>query len=259
MAERRPDAERQEGGSGRSTGTAIALRALRRDYGDTVALRNVSLELETGKTLTVLGPNGAGKTTLLRVLAGLLRPSSGRVSVLGAELPGDAWQIRNRVGYLGHQPLLYRELTVRENLRFHARLFGLGEDSSARIEQLLESVAVSLRGDDRVRELSAGLVQRVAVCRAVLHSPELLLLDEPFAHVDPEAAAALDPLIGPAAGRTRVLVTHDVAAGLADADQVLALGRDGAVRISGAADDHSADELSAVYERGARSRLEAPA
>ena len=243
--------------AGSPAGAAIALGALCRDYGDTVALRNVGLELEAGKTLTVLGPNGAGKTTLLRVLAGLLRPTSGRVSVLGAELPADAWRIRSQVGYLGHQPLLYRELTVRENLRFHARLFGLGGAAPARIEQLLESVALSPRGDDRVRELSAGMVQRLAVCRAVLHSPDLLLLDEPFAHVDPEAASALDPLIGPAAGRTRVLVTHDVAAGLAHADQVLALGRDGAVSISGAADDHSEDELRAVYEPGAR--LGAPA
>ena len=238
--------------AGAAAGSAIKLDGLRRDYGDTVALRGVSLELERGQTLTVLGPNGAGKTTLLRILAGLLRPTAGAVAVLDVELPRDAWKLRARIGFLGHQPLLYRELTVRENLNFHAQLFGLRDNGSARIEQLLDRVALSRRADDRVRELSAGMVQRLAVCRSVLHSPELLLLDEPLAHVDPEAAASLEPLIGPAAGRTRVMVTHDVAAGLAEADRVLALARDGSVRISGAADAYSEDELRAVYEPGAQ-------
>ncbi len=236
------------GGSPREP--AIAIAALRRDYGDTVALRSVSLELERGQTLTVLGPNGAGKTTLLRILAGLLRPTSGQVAVLGCSLPGEAWRIRSRIGYLGHQPLLYRELTLRENLRFHGRLFGLGDEGSERIEQLLHSVGLSRRADDRVRELSAGMVQRLAACRAILHSPELLLMDEPLAHVDPEAASALGPLIGPSADRTRVVVTHDVAAGLAEADQVLALARDGSVLTTGAADSYSEDELRATYAAG---------
>ncbi len=238
---------------------AISIDALRRDYGDTVALRRVSLDLRRGQTLTVLGPNGAGKTTLLRVLAGLLRPTSGRVAVLGCELPRDAWKVRGRIGYLGHQPLLYRELTARENLRFHARLFGLSNDGSERIERLLERVQLSGRADDRVRELSAGMVQRLAVCRAVLHSPELLLLDEPLAHVDPDAASALGPLIGPASGRTRVMVTHDVRVGLDEADQVLALARDGSVAISGAADAHSEEDLRAVYETRAETGAAHPA
>jgi ABC-type multidrug transport system ATPase subunit len=235
---------------GSSGQPAISVQGLRRTYGDTVALRRVSLELERGQTLTVLGPNGAGKTTLLRILAGLLRPTSGQVAVLGCSLPGEAWRIRSRIGYLGHQPLLYRELTLRENLRFHGRLFGLGDEGSERIEQLLHSVGLSRRADDRVRELSAGMVQRLAACRAILHSPELLLMDEPLAHVDPEAASALGPLIGPSADRTRVVVTHDVAAGLAEADQVLALARDGSVLTTGAADSYSEDELRATYAAG---------
>jgi len=226
---------------------AIRLTGLVREYGDAIALRGVSLELSEGRTLCVLGPNGAGKTTLLRILAGLLRPTAGGVEVLGGQIPRDSWKVRARIGYLGHQPLLYRELTPRENLRFHARLFGLSNDGSERIEELLVAVGLQRRADDRVRELSAGMVQRLAVCRAVLHSPELLLLDEPLAHIDPEAAATVGGLIAAEGGRTRVLVTHDVGAGLAEADQVLALDRTGAVAIAGEADAYSEEELSSVY------------
>ena len=176
-------------------------------------LRDVTLELRQGETLAVLGPNGAGKTTLLRVLATLLRPTAGEVSVLGCALPREAWKARGRIGYLGHEPLLYRDLTGAENLRFHARLHGLGGEAAERIAELLDRVGMSRRAGELVRNLSAGMVQRLAVCRAVLHEPELLLLDEPRSHLDPEAAAMVEPLLGSAPGRTRVLVTHDIDAG----------------------------------------------
>ena len=135
-----------------------------------------------GQTLVVFGPNGAGKSTLLRVLATLLRPHAGDVSVLGSMLPEQAWAVRGRIGLLGHEPLLYRELTARENLRFHARLHGVCE---ARVEELLQAVAMADRASEPLRSLSRGMVQRVAVARAVLHDPELLLLDEPYANLDP--------------------------------------------------------------------------
>jgi heme exporter protein A len=212
---------------------AIALRGLSREYGDRLVLRQVSLELSEGETLVVLGPNGAGKTTLLRILATLLRPSAGQASVLGAALPGEAWRARGRIGYLGHEPLLYRELTVAENLSFHGRLHGLGGDGERRARELLEQVAMDWCADERVTNLSAGMRQRVAVCRAALHEPELMLLDEPLAHLDPEAARLVAPLIGPADGRTRVLVTHDPEAGLAEADRVLGLRRNGSVGFTG--------------------------
>ena len=148
----------------------------------------------------MLGPNGAGKTTLLRVLATLLRPTAGEVSVLGCALPREAWKARGRIGYLGHEPLLYRDLTGAENLRFQARLHGLGGEAAERIAELLEQVGMSRRAGELVRNLSAGMVQRLAVCRAVLHEPELLLLDEPRSHLDPEAAAMVEPLLGSAPG-----------------------------------------------------------
>lgn len=214
---------------------AITASGLYRAYGDSWALRDVAVDLPAGETLAVIGPNGAGKSTLLRVLAGLLRPTEGRVGVLGAELPREAWRIRARVGYLGHSPLLYRDLSAVENLAFGARLFGLGSAAEVRIAALLEAVGLSHRGSTHVIEMSAGMVQRLAICRAVLHDPELLVLDEPLANLDPAGAEAVSPLVGAASGRTRVVVTHDLDSALAEADRVLALRRDGTVAFEGEA------------------------
>ncbi|HWT90750.1 MAG TPA: ABC transporter ATP-binding protein, partial [Solirubrobacterales bacterium] len=159
---------------------AIAVAGLRRDYGDRPALDGVGFELAPNASLVVLGPNGAGKTTLLRILATLLRPSGGEVRVLGCALTSEAWKLRGRIGYLGHEPLLYRDLSGRENLRFQARLHGIGREAAeARIEELLRAVGMQRRADERVAELSAGMRQRLSICRCVLHEPELLLLDEP--------------------------------------------------------------------------------
>jgi heme exporter protein A len=193
---------------------------LTRRYGDRVALDRVSFSVREGSTLAVFGPNGAGKTTLLKVLSTLLRPHEGSVNVLGCSLPDEAWKLRGQIGYLGHEPTLYRSLTARENLRFAARLHGVGDE---RVDDLLAAVGLSRRGDDRVEEFTRGMKQRVAAARSVLHSPRLLLLDEPWSAVDPHAVGLLEPLIGRASGATRILVTHDVARGRAEADQVLAI------------------------------------
>jgi len=204
---------------------AIELRGLRRDYGERAALAGVDLSLRRGETLLVVGPNGAGKTTLLRVLATLLRPSSGAARVLGAALPGEAWKVRGRIGLLGHDALLYRDLSGRENLRFHARLHGIGREAAeTRIAELLAAAGMTRRADDRVAELSAGMRQRLAICRCVLHEPELLLLDEPDSNLDSEGRELAQGLIGPAPERTRVLVSHDPERFRAECDQVLRLG-----------------------------------
>ncbi len=204
---------------------AIAVAALRRDYGDRPALDGVGFELPAGASLVVLGPNGAGKTTLLRILATLLRPSGGEATVLGCSLPSEAWKLRGRIGYLGHEPLLYRDLSGRENLRFQARLHGVDRDAAEeRIEDLLGAVGMERRADERVAELSAGMRQRLSICRCVLHEPELLLLDEPDSNLDVEGRELARALIGPGTGRTRVVVTHDPERHLPEADQVLRLG-----------------------------------
>ncbi|MEA2146871.1 MAG: heme exporter protein, partial [Solirubrobacteraceae bacterium] len=201
----------------------IELRGLVRHFGERTALRTVSLTLPRGATLAVLGHNGAGKSTLLRILATLLRPHGGEVSVLGESIPRRAFAVRGRIGLLGHDPLLYRDLTGRENLTYHARLHGVGLE---RVAELLAHVVMERRADEPVRGLSRGMVQRLAVCRAVLHRPEVLLLDEPRANLDPGAAELVESLIGRGAGVTRVLTSHEPRAALAEADLVLGL-RDG--------------------------------
>ena len=202
---------------------AIELRGLARHFGERTALRDVSVVVPAGATLAVLGRNGAGKSTLLRILATLLRPHQGEVAVLGEPLPRRAFAVRARLGLLAHEPLLYRDLSGRENLRYHARLYCLPEE---RVEQVLDAVKMGGRGDDPVRLLSRGMVQRLAVCRAVLHDPEVLLLDEPRANLDPAATGLVEPLIGRVSGRTRVLTSHDPQGALAEADLALGL-RDG--------------------------------
>jgi heme exporter protein A len=232
-------------GAGRQP-PAIELRALRRDYGELPVLLGVSLEVTSGEALAVIGPNGAGKTTLLRVLATLLRPTAGEIRVLGATLPHEGWRARGRIGFVGHEPLLYRELSVRENLRFNARLHGVAATEEA-IAEVLRQAGLTRRADEIVRNLSAGMVQRAAICRAVLHDPELLLLDEPLAHLDPDAAALVSRLIDRRPGRTRVVVSHDPDGALAEADQALALRADGTVGYAGPAAGLSPGDARAIY------------
>jgi heme exporter protein A len=221
---------------------ALELEGLARHYGEREALSDVSLSLAEGQTLVVFGPNGAGKTTLLRVLATLLRPHAGNIRVLGSKLPEQAWAIRGQIGLLGHEPLLYRELTARENLRFHARLHGVEEH---RVSEVLAAVAMGARANEPLRTLSRGMVQRVAVARAVLHDPELLLLDEPNSNLDPAAVELVAPLIGASSGRTRVICSHDPTGGLAEADVVLGLraGRPALLRTAAEVDRDDVAEL----------------
>jgi heme exporter protein A len=172
-----------------------------------------------------------------------LRPHAGSARVFGRELPGEGWAVRGRVGLLGHDPLLYRDLTARENLRFHARLHGVGAE---RVDELLDRVGMARRADEPVHTLSRGMVQRVAVARAVLHDPALLLLDEPRANLDPAAADLVEPLIGTGSGRTRVVTSHDPAGGLSEADLALGL-RDGAPALLAPARDVAVHEIGALY------------
>ncbi len=214
---------------------AVELTDLGRAYGERVALAGVTLTLPRGATLAVFGANGAGKTTLLRILATLLRPHHGVARVLGREVPREGWAVRGRIGFLGHEPLLYRDLTARENLRFHARLHGV---ALSRVDELLDAVGLRARADDPVHTFSRGMIQRTAVCRAVLHAPELLLLDEPFAGLDPGATALVAPLLD---GTTRVVITHDVNAG---ADVKLGLRGGRVAFCSRSATD---DDIRALY------------
>lgn len=225
--------------------TALELEGLSRRFGEREALDDVSLTLEPGQTLVVFGPNGAGKSTLLRVLSTLLRPSSGHASVFGHDVVKEGWAVRGRIGFLGHQALCYEDLTARENLTYHARLHGLRRPER-RIDELLAATGLAGRADDRATTFSRGMLQRLAVCRAVLHGPELLLLDEPRSGLDPAAAETVEPLIGRESGMTRVVASHDPAGGLAEGDLALGL-RDGRAELFGPAAGFGPAEIGELY------------
>jgi heme exporter protein A len=223
---------------------AIELRGLGRRFGDRTALQGITLTLQQGQTLAVLGHNGAGKSTLLRILATLLRPHEGEAMILGEPLPRNGYKTRPKIGFLGHEPLLYRDLSGRENLRYHARLHGIPD---ARVAAVLEAVGMQRRADEPVRLLSRGMVQRLAIARATLHDPPVLLLDEPRANLDPGAADLIEPLIGRASGKTRVITSHDPKHALAESDLALGL-KDGRQVLLGPPAQVGAD-ANALYLR----------
>ncbi|MFW6083000.1 MAG: heme ABC exporter ATP-binding protein CcmA [Chloroflexota bacterium] len=202
----------------------IEVRALTKRFGLHTALDEITLSVEQGETAALVGPNGAGKTTLLRVLATLSRPSSGSVMVAGHGLPSEGQAARRRIGFVSHQTLLYDDLTATQNLRFYARMYDL-QPAADRIDTLVELVGLRLRQDDLVRTYSRGMKQRLAVARAVLHQPDLLLLDEPFTGLDPEGVETLRYLLGELSvdGCTILLATHRLGRALAMSDRVLVL------------------------------------
>jgi heme exporter protein A len=198
-----------------SAPAALEVRDVERSFGHVRALRGVGFALRAGESLAVFGPNGAGKTTLLRILAGLLRPLRGEVLLDGRPLErGDAAH-RRQVGLIAHYSLLYDGLTAAENLAFYARLYGLA-DRDATVRRALEGVGLADRADDAAGTFSRGMVQRLAIARALLHEPRIVLLDEPFSGLDQRAAATLRDLLMRlrAERRTMVLVTHNIDEGL---------------------------------------------
>jgi heme ABC exporter ATP-binding subunit CcmA len=203
---------------------AVVARDVRKTFEFKPVLRGVSLMIPTGATVALLGPNGAGKTTLLRILATLARPSAGAVTIDGLDLRRDAQAIRQRIGFLGHQPLLYEELTAEENLDFFARMHGV-QHRQARVDALIERVGLRTKAKDRVRDLSRGQTQRLALARALLHEPSLLLLDEPDSGLDEQGIALLEEILREraTAGLTAIFTTHDLAWGLRVADRAVAL------------------------------------
>lgn len=201
---------------------AIQTRNLERRFGAQRVLRGVNLDLLRGHGLALFGSNGAGKTTLLRVLAGLLSPSRGTVTILGVDLPGTA-RLRGRIGLVAHDALLYSDLTARENLSHYCRLYRVNQPE--RINEMLAAVELSAAADRLVRTYSRGMVQRLALARALLHRPELLLLDEPFTGLDPGGTALLVDLLRRLkdSGVTMAFTTHDMERGLEIADRAILL------------------------------------
>lgn len=190
----------------------ILVSKLVKRFGLKTVLRGLDFEVQPGGFVALLGPNGAGKTTFLRILASLSRPTLGRVQVAGHKLPGQAAAVRRRLGVLTHQPLLYGDLTAQENLLFYGRLFNV-DRLDKRVAEVLEMVGLAHRRADLVRTFSRGMQQRLAIARAVIHNPQVLLLDEPYTGLDQDASAMLDGVLQAVAaqGRTVVMTSHDLA------------------------------------------------
>jgi heme ABC exporter ATP-binding subunit CcmA len=205
----------------------ITVRKLVKRFGMKTVLKGMDFSVETGEFVALLGPNGAGKTTFLRILASLSRPSLGSVIIAGYSLPGQASAIRRKLGVVSHLPLLYGDLTAEENLRFYARMYAL-QHPEKRITEVLELVGLTARRRDLVRTFSRGMQQRLAIGRAVLHDPEVMLFDEPHTGLDQDACQMLDTVLREVAarGRTVVMTSHDLArvADLASRFDVLSRG-----------------------------------
>jgi heme exporter protein A len=206
---------------------AVEVSSLTRKFGTRVAVDGIDLTLDGGDCLAVFGPNGAGKTTLLRLVAGLLKPTSGDVRLNGVNVRRDT-AARARVGIISHHSMLYAPLTVRENLIFTAKLYGL-DNPGAAVRESMSRLGITDRADTPVRTLSRGLQQRVSIARAIVHQPSVVLLDEPYSGLDESGAGALTSLLRDLknAGASLVIVTHNVAEGLALATHaaIMAAGR----------------------------------
>jgi heme exporter protein A len=204
-----------------SVETMVHIEDVSKRFGTVWALRGLSLQLGRGRCLGLFGPNGAGKSTLFKILATLTRPSTGTVSIAGYDIVRQAENIRPLLGVLGHRTFLYGTLTAVENLWFYGRMFGV-QQLSRRIDEVLQSVGLETQAHRLVRTYSRGMQQRLAIARAILHHPTLLLLDEPYTSLDHYAITHLQQLLQQlqAAGRTIMISTHDIARGLELCDDI---------------------------------------
>lgn len=229
-----------------STELALEVRELSRTFGARKALDKVSFELPKGGFLSIFGPNGAGKSTLLKVLATLTVPSKGSARVLGLDVGEDAVELREHIGFISHNPLLYPDLTAEENLEFFAELYSL-EDPKARVRELLTAVELDHRRFDLVRTFSRGMLQRLSIARALLHAPEVIYLDEPYSGLDPHAMDILDGLIAQIRHQhTFVMVSHDLTKGLELCSHALILAK-GRIVLFDERENIDPEEFAATY------------
>ncbi len=208
----------------------IEAENLSKAYGGLPALRGVNFQVGRGECVALLGANGSGKSTLLRLLCGLSKPTAGAIRIGGWEMPSEAMAARAQIGLVAHQPLLYDNLTARENLDFFGRLYGIGRaERERRVTESLRALGLLQRADGLVRTFSRGLKQRLSIARATLHQPDILLLDEPYSGLDPAAAERLDDLLRRANddGRTIIMSTHQLERAPAAAGRAIVLSRGG--------------------------------
>ncbi len=225
---------------------AVQVRDLTRTFGARKALDKVSFDLPTGSFLSIFGPNGAGKTTLVKVLTTLTPPSDGSAKVCGLDVVEESVDLRERIGLISHNPLLYPDLSAEENLSFFADMYGI-DDAANRVRELLVAVELDHRRLDLVRTFSRGMLQRLSIARALLHAPEVLFLDEPYSGLDPHAVEIFDSLIAQIrADHTFVMISHDLAKGLELCTHALILAR-GKVVLSAPKEEIDEAEFAATY------------
>src|SRR5512139_769896 len=227
---------------------ALEVRELSRTFGARKALDQVSFEVPAGAFLSIFGPNGAGKTTMLKILSTLAVPSKGSARVFGLDVVEDAVELRERIGFISHNPLLYPDLSAEENLEFFAEIYCL-DNPKERIRELLTAVELDHRRLDLVRTFSRGMLQRLSIARALLHSPEIIFLDEPYSGLDPHAMDILDSLIAQIRERhTFVMVSHDLAKGLELCSHALILAK-GKIVLFEERENVDESEFAALYRQ----------
>lgn len=233
---------------------AIEARQVRKHFGHAVALKGVDFTLPQAHFLTLFGPNGAGKTTLVRIFATLARPSSGEIRLFGHDLSDGSGDLRRRIGVVSHKSFLYGALTASQNLLFYARMFDLS-NPRGRVDEILERVGLAHRAHDAVANFSRGLEQRCAIARALIHDPDLLLFDEPFTGLDPEAADQLVGLLHQLhdSSRTVLLTSHDLNRGAEMADQIAILAS-GRIVYQAQRDEFAGADLASVYRTATQKR-----
>ena len=203
---------------------AVELIGLSKSIDDRAILRDLTLAIPAGQFVAVLGANGTGKSTLLKVVSTLVPPSGGALKLFGERATATSVHLRRRIGLIGHQSMLYRDLSATENLEFFARLYGVSNPVS-RARSMVEMIGLADRARDPVRQFSRGMVQRVAIARALLHDPELLLADEPFDGLDAPSIDALEQMLASLneAGKTIIMVNHDIEQSLRIAERAIIL------------------------------------
>jgi heme exporter protein A len=206
----------------RGQGNLITVRGLVKAFGFRPVLRDINTDIAGGAVVALLGANGSGKTTLLRLLSGLSKQTSGSITIGGWSLPSEAAAVRDQIGVVAHLPLLYDDLTAEENLKFFAQLYGTDQ---SRVVTVLDRVGLAKRAKELVRTFSRGMQQRLAIARAMLHNPAVMLLDEPYTGLDVHGASLLDDLIREwqAAGRTLIISLHDLDRAASIANHLLVL------------------------------------
>lgn len=227
----------------------ISVRQLTKSFGDHLVLRGVDLDVAEGECMVLVGPNGTGKTTLLRIVAALSKPTAGSVCLAGIDVADGAVEVRRRVGFLSHQSLLYGDLTGEENLRFYGRMYDVA-NLEERMVAMLRQVGLESERHDLVRTFSRGMKQRLAIARALLHDPPVLLLDEPYTGLDRQAAEMLDAVLQDAGigSRTVLWTTHDLERGL-QVSRRAAILVDGGVACQMSGENWDPDGFRQEYER----------